>query len=79
MCTFQSSKSFLWEIVDVFIATGVAPSASHHAPDATEFIELRAFPFDEAIRMVERSEIQDAISIVAILHAARRRGRATTR
>ena len=75
VCTFQSSKSFLWEIVDVYLATGAAPAANFHAPDSTEFIELRTFPFDEALRMVERSEIQDAISVVAILHAARRRTR----
>jgi hypothetical protein len=41
--------------------------------DDTEFIEVQAFPFDEALRMVETSEIRDAMSVIAILHAARRR------
>jgi hypothetical protein len=43
--------------------------------DPTEFIEVRAFPFDEVIRMVESDEIKDSMTIVAVLHAARRRER----
>jgi len=34
---------------------------------------VRAFPFDEVLRMVERAEITDAMTVVAVLHAARRR------
>ena len=34
---------------------------------------IGVLPFVEALRMVERSEIQDSISVIAILHAARRR------
>ena len=41
--------------------------------DDTEFIEVRAFAFDEVVRMVEASEIRDAMTVVAVLHAARRR------
>jgi hypothetical protein len=42
-------------------------------PDHTEFIERRAFPFTEVLAMVERGEIKDAMTIIAVLHAARRR------
>jgi len=73
LATFQTSKSFVSEIAHVYIATGLSAGAGTHEADATEFIELRTFPFAEAVRMVERSEIQDALSVVAILHAARRR------
>jgi 8-oxo-dGTP pyrophosphatase MutT (NUDIX family) len=73
VCTFQTSKSFVSEIAHVYFASGLEPSPGRHEGDATEFIELRTFPFAEAMRMVERSEIQDAISVVAILHAAHRR------
>ena len=41
--------------------------------DDTEFIEVRAFDFDEVMRMVDASEIRDAMTVVAVLHAARRR------
>ena len=34
---------------------------------------MRAFPFDEVMRMVERDEIKDSMTIVGVLHAARRR------
>ncbi len=35
----------------------------------------RAIPFDEVLRLVERDEIKDSMTIVAVLHAARRRRR----
>jgi ADP-ribose pyrophosphatase len=73
VCTFQSSKSVLDEIAHVYIATGLVAAPGPHRVDATEFIELRTFPFAEVVRMVERNEIQDAITIIAVLHAARRR------
>jgi len=44
-------------------------------PDPTEFIEVRTFAFEEVVRMVERDEIKDGMTIVAVLHAARRRAR----
>jgi hypothetical protein len=59
----------------VYIATGLVAAPGPQPVDATEFIELRTFPFAEVVRMVERSEIEDAITVVAILHAARRRTR----
>jgi len=59
----------------VYIATGLVPAPGPHHVDATEFIELQTFPFAEVVRMVERSEIEDAITVVAVLHAARRRAR----
>ena len=34
----------------------------------------RAFPFAEVLAMVTRGEIKDAMTIIAVLHAARRRG-----
>jgi len=34
---------------------------------------MRAFPFEEVLRMVETSEIVDAMTVVAVLHAAARR------
>jgi len=46
-----------------------------HEPDATEFIEVRAFPFTDVLNMVERSEIVDAMTVVA---ACRRRTRGRT-
>jgi ADP-ribose pyrophosphatase len=72
LCTIYSSKSVLDETAHLYLAEGLR-QATRVGGDATEFIEVRAFPFDEVVRMVERSEIVDAMTVIAILHAARRR------
>ena len=71
LCTFHSSKSIMDETAHLYLAEGLRPVARDG--DDTEFIEIRTFPFDEVVRMVETSEIRDAMSVIAILHAARRR------
>jgi ADP-ribose pyrophosphatase len=72
LSTFLTSKSVMDETAVVYSADGVRPVEAR--PDPTEFIEVQTFAFTEALGMVERGEIQDAMTIVAILHAARRRG-----
>jgi ADP-ribose pyrophosphatase len=72
LCDFQTSKSILYEIAHLYVAEDLRPAA--RPGDHTEFIERRAFPFTEVLAMVERGEIKDAMTIVAVLHAARRRG-----
>jgi ADP-ribose pyrophosphatase len=71
LCTFHSSKSVMAETAAIYVATGLRPVV--RPTDETEFIEVRAFDFAEVVRMVEASEIVDAMSVVAVLHAARRR------
>jgi ADP-ribose pyrophosphatase len=71
LCTFDSSKSVLEETVHLYLATDLV--AVHHEPDETEFIEVQTFPFHEVLGMVLRSEIVDAMTVVAVLHAARAR------
>jgi ADP-ribose pyrophosphatase len=71
LCAFDSSKSVMEERANIYLAEGLRPAIRE--PDATEFIEVRAFAFDEVLRMVETSEIVDAMTVVAVLHAARRR------
>ena len=71
LCAFDSSKSVMDERANIYLAEGLRPVTRE--PDETEFIEVRAFAFDEVLRMVEASEIVDAMTVVAVLHAARRR------
>jgi ADP-ribose pyrophosphatase len=71
LCRFDTSKSILDETAHIYLAEDLR--SVPRTPDETEFIEVRAFPFDEVVRMVERSEIVDSMSVVAVLHAARRR------
>jgi ADP-ribose pyrophosphatase len=71
LCSFYSSKSVLDEVAHLYLADGLRPASGQG--DDTEFIEIRTFPLDEVLQMVERSEIVDAMTIIAVLHAARRR------
>lgn len=72
LCTFETSKSVVDETAHLYLAEGLRPASTQ--PDPTEFIEVRPFPFADVLRMVETSEIRDAMTVIAVLHAARRRG-----
>jgi ADP-ribose pyrophosphatase len=69
---FHTSKSILREVAHLFLAEDLRPAA--RPPDHTEFIERRVFPFAEVLAMVERGEIVDSMTIIAVLRAARMRG-----
>jgi ADP-ribose diphosphatase len=71
LCTFDTSKSVMDETAHIYLAEALRPVVRE--ADPTEFIEVRSFPFTEVVRMVERSEIVDAMTVIAVLHAARRR------
>jgi ADP-ribose pyrophosphatase len=69
LCSFISSKSIVDETCHLYRADGLRPVVLQG--DSTEFIEVRAFDFDDVVQMVERSEIRDAMTVIAVLHAAR--------
>ncbi|MGH7326026.1 MAG: NUDIX domain-containing protein [Candidatus Rokuibacteriota bacterium] len=71
LCTYHTSKSVMDETAHLFLADGLTSAAA--APDDTEFVDVRPFPFDEALRMVLAGEIVDSMTIIAMLLAARRR------
>ncbi|HEV8439491.1 MAG TPA: NUDIX hydrolase [Methylomirabilota bacterium] len=73
LCDFHTSKSILHEVAHLYLAEDLRPAS--RPPDHTEFIERRAFPFAEVVAMVEHGEIKDSMTVVAVLHAARRRAR----
>jgi len=72
LTTFHTSKSILDETAHLFIARDLVKAEA--SPDETEFIETRAFPFAEVLRMVVEGEITDGMTVVAVLLAARRGG-----
>lgn len=71
VCTYHTSKSVMDETAHLFVGTGLVKAAL--PPDETEFIAVRPFPFADALQMVLSGEIVDGMTIIAILHAARRR------
>jgi ADP-ribose pyrophosphatase len=71
LCSFHTSKSVVRETATLYVAEGLRPA--RRPADHTEFIEVRAFPFDEVLRMVVDDVIKDGMTVVAVLHAARTR------
>lgn len=71
--TYHTSKSVVDETAHLFLAEGLHRAET--APDDTEFIDVRPFPFDTALRMVLDGEIVDGMTVVAVLLAARQRER----
>ncbi|MCE7986466.1 MAG: NUDIX hydrolase [Caldilinea sp. CFX5] len=69
--TYFPSKSIMRETGHLFIGRGLTPIEA--TPDETEFLEVAAFPFAQALQMVIDSEIRDSMSVITILHAARLR------
>jgi ADP-ribose pyrophosphatase len=70
--TFYSSKSVVDETCHLFLGYGLTPGKLPE--DDTEFLEVAALPFAEVLDMVLGSEIRDAMTVIAVLHAARLRG-----
>lgn len=68
--TYHTSKSVMDETAHLFL--GEEMVRVELPPDETEFIEVRPFPFEEALRMVLSGEIVDSMTIIAVLYAARR-------
>jgi 8-oxo-dGTP pyrophosphatase MutT (NUDIX family) len=66
---FHTSNCISNEQAFLFLARDLVPGKQN--PDETEKIAVKRVPFSEALAMVDRGEIKDAMSIVAILRAAR--------
>jgi ADP-ribose pyrophosphatase len=69
VCTYHTSKSVMDETAHLFLGENLVQAEL--PPDGTEFIEVRPFPFADALRMVLSGEIVDSMTIIAVLYAAR--------
>lgn len=69
---FYTSKSICHEVAHLYLGYGLAPAVL--PADTTEEIEQAISPFTEAVAMVNSSEIRDAMTVIAIQHAARLHG-----
>ena len=73
LVSFHTSKSVVDETAHLFYAEELRAATT--SPDETEFIEVKHVPFATAIDMVESGAITDSMTVIAVLQAARRRGR----
>lgn len=71
--SYYTSKSICYEIAHLYLGYGLQRAVL--PPDETEFFEVATFPLDAVVEMVNRSEIRDGMTVIAVLHAALRRGR----
>lgn len=65
------APGYTTERIYLYLATDLSPVAS--TPDDDERIEVVRVPFDEAVRLIDAGEIDDAKTTVALLKAAARR------
>jgi len=56
-----------------FLATDLVQGEAN--PDGSEILEIRRVSLEEALEMIERQEITDALSLIALLHYARVKSR----
>lgn len=68
---FYMSPGILCERMHVFVAEGL--TAGEHAREAGENIDNLVVPWDEALAMIDRGEIEDGKTIAALLVWDRRR------
>lgn len=70
--TYYTSKSVCDETAHLYLGYDLVSAAL--PPDETEFFERAKLPFTDVLEQVLRSEIRDSMTVIAVLHAARRRG-----
>ncbi|MBK6487643.1 MAG: NUDIX hydrolase [Gemmatimonadetes bacterium] len=68
LITIYTTPGFTDEKIHLFMATGLTIGAS--SPEADEFIEVVTIPLSEVLLMIERGEIVDGKTLIAILYAA---------
>ncbi len=68
--TYHTSKSVMNETAHLYLGEELVRAEG--PADDTEFMERRVFPFREVLAMVQRSEITDGMTVIAVLHAALR-------
>jgi ADP-ribose pyrophosphatase len=68
MYTIYTTPGFTDERIHLYMAVGLTRGESGR--EADEFMEVEAMPLSRALGMIERGEIKDAKSAVALLYAA---------
>ena len=69
LTTIYTTPGFTDERIHLFMATGVTRGGEAER-EADEFLEVETFHLSAALEMIERGEIQDGKTIIALLFAA---------
>lgn len=76
IATAHLSNSVSDEVAYIYRGTGLTPGPS--APEGSERLEVRRFSWDDASAMLQRGEVTDSMSVIALLHEAVRRAKGTS-
>ena len=68
LTSMYTTPGFTDERIHLFVASGLSRGETQR--EADEFIEVVTMPLSRALKMVERGEIQDAKTALALLYAA---------
>src|SRR5918992_3596193 len=68
LCTFYTTPGFTDEKIHAFMAVGLVRGESRHETD--EFITVETLTLSNALGLIEKGEIKDAKTALAILYAA---------
>ena len=68
LITIYTTPGFTDEKIHLFMASGLTMGESHR--EADEFIEVVTRPLSEVLQLIERGEIVDGKTMIAILYAA---------
>lgn len=69
--SFWSAPGFTEELMHLYLATGLTPIEGYQGPDVDEHLEVRRLPWREAVAMAGAGQIEDAKSLVGLLHLGR--------
>jgi ADP-ribose pyrophosphatase len=72
LTTVYTTPGFTDEQIHLFLASGLEEGRHRREPD--EFMEVHILPWSDVLRMMERGEIQDAKTLVALMYAGLYRG-----
>lgn len=70
LSTIWTTPGFTDERIHLFMATGVRAAEGGSAREADEFMEVVPTALSKALEMVERGEISDGKTVVALLYSA---------
>jgi ADP-ribose pyrophosphatase len=70
LITFYPSPGYSSEILTIFTATGLIKGTAQ--PDEGEFVFFEMIPLDDLLERVDRGEIRDAKTMIALLSTERR-------
>ena len=68
---FWTAPGFTNELMHLYLATDLEPLEDYRGPDEDEYLDLVRMPLAEAVGLAAAGQIQDAKTLVGLLHLAR--------